>query len=238
MSDQQHIIDAFSEMAPNYEAKVDAELHKFWGLSYPDVVRQMLAVTEITREDCVLDLATGTSALPIELFRDGKRPASVTGLDITYPMLVLGKKKVETAHPGAPIHLTCGSAHCLPFRNASYDLVLCGLAAHHMQVEALLGEAYRVLAPGGRITLVDVGRSRILSLPGMDRFIGLAAYAYFLVKESRVRARAETSAIPHVYTAGEWVSHLSTAGFCEVNVAELPTSNHWLPVPLIIKARK
>ena len=238
MADQQRIIEVFSEMAPEYEQKVDNELRRFWGISYQHVIGQMMKLTEICRTDRILDLATGTSALPIELFRDGKRPASVTGLDITYPMLANGKEKIHSIHPGAPIHLTCGSALALPFRDASYDIILCGFAAHHLNVESLLSESYRVLRPGGRITVADVGRSKILSLPGVDRVVASLAFLYFTIVESPKRAQIEASSLPHIYTAAEWTSHFTNAGFCNVEAIALQTGNHWSPEPLILKGQK
>lgn len=37
-SEQQHVIQAFAELAPPYEKKMDSELHLFWGWSYAELI--------------------------------------------------------------------------------------------------------------------------------------------------------------------------------------------------------
>jgi ubiquinone/menaquinone biosynthesis C-methylase UbiE len=238
MDEQQVLIEAFSKMAPQYESKVDRELRRFWGWSYRALVDRVLELTPIYPHDRVLDIATGTSVIPLRLLQTGNRPASITGLDITYRMLKAGQGKVGSVCTAAPIFLTCGSAMRMPYRDGAFDLILCGLATHHMDLPALLAETSRVIAPHGRVTIADVGGSAFLKLPGAKFVVRLAAFLYFLMTEGPARARAEAGALPHVFTAAEWTSHLVQAGFSQVQVTRLETDRKWSPAPLILRACK
>jgi ubiquinone/menaquinone biosynthesis C-methylase UbiE len=238
MHDEQVLIEAFTEMAPQYERKVDSELRRFWGWTYSSLVDHVLSLTPVRRQDRVLDIATGTSVIPQRMLQKGQIPASISGLDITYPMLAAGKKKMAANHPIVPIFQTCGSALCMPYGEGVFDLILCGLATHHMDVPILLSEISRVMAPDGRLTIADVGASPVFRKPGVSSLIRIAAYLYFLLTEGPARAKTEAGALPHVYTADEWTSHLTQAGFRQVQINRLESSHKWSPAPLIMRARK
>ena len=69
----------------------------------------------------VLDVATGTAGVAIAMAR--KTGASVTGVDITEPMLERGRRRVESEGLGERIKLEIGRAEELPFDAASFDAV-------------------------------------------------------------------------------------------------------------------
>jgi ubiquinone/menaquinone biosynthesis C-methylase UbiE len=238
MENQKILVEAFSDMAPHYERKVDLELRRFWGWSYVDLVDKILALTPVSPQDRVLDVATGTSVLPRRMVQAGKRPAQISGLDITYKMLKNAQAALTAEPILTPVFLTCGSALCMPYRNGAFDLITCGLATHHMDLDTLLSEISRVLAPGGRLAIADVGGSVLFKIPGINLVIRLLAFLYFLITEGPARARAESGALPNVFTAEEWTSHLIQAGFCQVQVTRLETRRNWSPAPLFLRASK
>jgi ubiquinone/menaquinone biosynthesis C-methylase UbiE len=248
MSDKGVIREAFTSLAPRYEQVVDKELKRFWGWGYTDFVDHVLAITLFRDGDAVLDVATGTAVIPLTLIRLGTAWGEIVGLDITHAMLRKARQKIESAgdsgslpgvkRPSSLIRLTCASAMAMPYHNEHFDVLLCALAAHHLDVPVVLAEMARVLKPGGRLTVADVIGSPVWHLPVISSLIRTATFIYFLPQEGLARARAEASALSNVYTGMEWEQRLAEAGFEEVKITTLPTSHSWLPSPLIIQAQK
>jgi ubiquinone/menaquinone biosynthesis C-methylase UbiE len=248
MSEKGVIREAFTALAPRYEQVVDKELKRFWGWGYTDFVDHVLAITPFRDGDAVLDVATGTAVIPLKLIRLGTAWAEIVGLDITHAMLKKARRKIESAGDTSSllngerlsslIRLTCASAMAMPYPNGHFDVLLCALAAHHLDVPVVLAEMARVLKPGGRLTIADVIGSPVWHLPLISSLIRAATFIYFLPQEGLARARAEASALSNVYTGKEWEQRLAEAGFEGVNITTLPTSHPWLPSPLIIQAQK
>ena len=222
MGDKGVIRKAFTTMAPHYEQAVDKELKRFWGWGYTDFVDHVLAITSFYNGDAVLDVATGTAVIPLKLIRMRKSWSEIVGLDITHAMLKKARRKIEVAEepgrgvepPRLPglIRLTCASAMAMPYQDAHFNVVLCALAAHHLDVPVVLAEMARVLKPGGRLTIADVVGSAVWHLPLISFLIRAATFIFFLPQEGLARARAESSALSNVYTAKEWEQRLAGSG--------------------------
>ena len=237
MEEQDIVIEAFTELAPRYEKVVDSELNRFWGWSYAGFVDRLIKSTSISDGDSILDLATGTSIIPRSLIKKIKKEFRVVGLDITARMLKRGKEKIDQEKSNGKINLACGDAMVMPFSNKSFNVVMCGLATHHMNASKLLSEMRRVLKPGGTIAIADVGGSSYWHLLGVRTLIKIATFFYFLITENVFRARTEASALPNVYTVEEWQLLLKESGFTYIHVTELPKSHIWIPSPLLITAK-
>ena len=94
----------------------------------------------------VLDLASGTGDLCIDLRHAGHLPIS---MDLSYGMLAADRS-------GAP--RSQADILRLPVRGASVDGVACGFALRNLlELPAFFDELARVVRPGGRIALLDVG---------------------------------------------------------------------------------
>jgi ubiquinone/menaquinone biosynthesis C-methylase UbiE len=95
-----------------------------------------------------LDAACGTGRLTRMLVDHGH---DVTGVDASEAML-------DRAHSNAPeATLQLGSLLQLPFPDASFDVVCCGLALTHvLLLQPAIAELARVLREGGRLLLSDV----------------------------------------------------------------------------------
>lgn len=108
----------------------------------------------------VLDLGTGTGRLP-RIMAD--ETALFTGLDHA-PSMLRENQRLRISARGA-WRLVCGDMRRLPFPPAAYDLVIEGWALGHFcawfapdwmpQVEIVLQEMDRVLAPGGQVVLIE-----------------------------------------------------------------------------------
>jgi demethylmenaquinone methyltransferase/2-methoxy-6-polyprenyl-1,4-benzoquinol methylase len=95
----------------------------------------------------VLDLASGTGDLCIDLASAGLTPVSI---DLSFGMLVQDRS-------GAP-RLQADILK-LPIPDASVDGVTCGFALRNLlDLDTFFHELARVVRPGGRIALLDVGK--------------------------------------------------------------------------------
>jgi ubiquinone/menaquinone biosynthesis C-methylase UbiE len=91
----------------------------------------------------VLDVATGPGYVAGAA---AQRGASVVGVDFSAAMLAEARRH----HPGIEFHE--GDAGALLFPDASFDAVVMSFGLLHLaQPDRALGEAHRVLRPGGRI---------------------------------------------------------------------------------------
>ena len=238
MDDKKAIENAFAEMAPKYEKVVDNELRRIWGWTYQEFVNQLVQMTTIEENDTVLDIATGTGVIPLRLSKERANGNRYVGLDITPTMLQHASQKVQQSPFQKNIQLTCASAMVMPFRNDTFHQITCGLATHHMDTSVLIAEMIRVLRPGGRITVADVGAGPSWKSPVIRFFLRLVAWAYFLPAEGFSRAWAEATAVSNMMTAEQWQSALERAGFVEVEVHKMDSRHAWAPAPIALKASK
>jgi demethylmenaquinone methyltransferase / 2-methoxy-6-polyprenyl-1,4-benzoquinol methylase len=127
--------------------------------------RRVIALAEPHHGLRVLDLATGTGDLA---FAATARGARVVGLDITYRMIELARRKSRPASPelaraegerrGEP-QFVVGDMLALPFPAASFDIVTTGYGLRNVpDLPQAIEEIRRVLAPGGRAVSLDFNR--------------------------------------------------------------------------------
>lgn len=235
MQEKQVITEAFTELAPHYKTAMESELFQFWGIHYHDFVEKMVAMAAVQPGEKVLDIATGTAMIPLELKTKFNAPDPIIGLDITPAMLAEGQKDIALRKPQAAIRLVCASAMTMPFANHSFHVVICGLGTHHMDVPQMLTEAKRVLRKDGRLVISDVcatpfWRTAVgrLVLYMLLRFYGIAA--------SPVRAKAEIDAYQNVRTTSEWAKLLKDFQFGKVKMDLVTPRYPWYPGGLTLTA--
>jgi demethylmenaquinone methyltransferase/2-methoxy-6-polyprenyl-1,4-benzoquinol methylase len=101
--------------------------------------------------DTVLDVATGTGAVAVELVR--QKSCSVVGLDQSPDMLAVARRRVP-----AQVTLVEGEAGNLPFPDTSFDaLTFTYLLRYVDDTAATLRELARVVRPGGTIAGLEFG---------------------------------------------------------------------------------
>jgi ubiquinone/menaquinone biosynthesis C-methylase UbiE len=122
------------------------------------IKRRVLAHAAIGAGEEVLDVGCGTGTLAIAAARAAPGVA-VTGLDADGSILTRARKKAAGA--GVDIRFDEAMSTALPYADASFDLVLSTLFFHHLPDDGkrqTAAELVRVLRPGGRVVIGDLGR--------------------------------------------------------------------------------
>lgn len=102
----------------------------------------------------VLDVGTGDGTYAIEA---AERGAIVTALDLEQEML--DAAQARAASRGVEVILQQGRAEQLPFEDASFDVVIAVTVLCFVpDAQRAVGEMARVLVPGGRVVLGELGR--------------------------------------------------------------------------------
>jgi ubiquinone/menaquinone biosynthesis C-methylase UbiE len=235
MEEKNHIKEAFTELAPSYINTMDKELIQFWGISYPKFVERIVRTAAVKTGEKVLDIATGTAVIPIKLISGNKHQERVVGLDITPAMLMQGRKVIARNVVTNTIDLVCASAMDMPFADGAFEVIICGLGTHHMNVPKMLLEAKRLLAKSGRLIISDVGATPFWrSLVGRI-LLRLLMLQYGFVNRS-ARSQAEIEAFQNVRTAQEWTELLMEFGFAKVHIDEIKPRLPWFPCGLTLQA--
>ncbi len=229
------VLQAFTELAPDYEATIDWEVRELSGLGYREFISYLADALPMSAAQVVLDLASGTAVSTVEIAKRLDASCKVVGLDITPAMIARGVENIALAGMQSQIQQVCASGMRIPFVSSSFDTVICGLGTHHMVVPVLLDEIQRVLKLGGLLVLADMGApAHWRSLWGrvaMNTILSL-----FRLFWRSARAQAEAEAFASIHTAEEWRKLLRDFDFCDIEVIEWPARRFWYPCALVIKA--
>jgi demethylmenaquinone methyltransferase / 2-methoxy-6-polyprenyl-1,4-benzoquinol methylase len=142
----------FAPLGPTYDRYANA-------LSFgqdPRWRRFLVSRVTVGPGDTVLDVATGTAAVALELVR--QTGCSVVGVDQSPEMLEEARRRVVLAAETKRVRLVEATAGKLPFEDATFD----GLTAAYLlryldDLPAGLEELARVLRPGATAALLDFG---------------------------------------------------------------------------------
>jgi ubiquinone/menaquinone biosynthesis C-methylase UbiE/predicted transcriptional regulator len=119
-----------------------------------EVERAMQRLLDVAPLGKVLDIGTGTGRM-IELF--GANASRFTAIDNNAEMLRVARAKLSSGNSDtAKVEIMLGDFNALPLIDASYDTILFHQVLHYAQApERVIYEAARVLAPSGRMMIVD-----------------------------------------------------------------------------------
>lgn len=120
--------------------------------------RFLVSRVEVGPDARVLDVATGTGAVAIELAR--RRGCSVVGVDQSAEMLAAGRERVRRAGLADRIELVEGNAESLPFADASFDALTFTYLLRYVEPATAMRELVRVVRPGGTVAMLEFGLPR------------------------------------------------------------------------------
>jgi len=159
----------------------------------------------------ILDLASGTGDLCLDLVKAGHRPLSI---DLSLGMLVADRS-------GAP--RVQADILRLPMPDRSVDGVTCGFALRNLvDLPAFFDELGRVVRPGGRIALLDVGipRNPVVRL-GHGVYFGKVVPRIGGLLSDAAAYRYLPRSVAYLPPADEMVSSLAAAGFVDARHHQL-----------------
>lgn len=117
--------------------------------------RTLVRSIKIPRGGIVLDLATGTAELAMEICIHHPE-VRVAGLDFSPRMLAIGQRKVRTKGLRRRIDLNLGDARRLPFKAGSFDCATMAFGIRNIEERHdVLREIWRVLKKKGRLWIME-----------------------------------------------------------------------------------
>ncbi|GAA5514357.1 demethylmenaquinone methyltransferase [Deinococcus carri] len=139
----------FASIAPRYDL-----LNRVLSLGIDRAWRREAAREALALHPArILDVATGTGDFALELKARAPQ-AEVVGSDFVPEMLDIAREKARARH--LTLRLEEGDALNLPYPDGSFDAVTCAFGFRNFADYARgLAEMWRVLAPGGRLVILE-----------------------------------------------------------------------------------
>ena len=117
--------------------------------------RVILSLTGPLQDQSVLDVGCGDGTLALVFSRNGA--ARVAGCDLDSRMVI--RAQAGARRGGADIEFAVARSQALPFPDDSFDIVTCITVLTFIpEAGAAIREMARVLRPGGRLVIGDLGK--------------------------------------------------------------------------------
>lgn len=166
----ERIREMFDTIAPRYDL-----LNRMLSLGI-DRKWRIFAVSRIKTSagGRVLDIATGTGDIALEIARQTGEDVTITGADISREMLEIGRQKVAASPYSRRIDFEIAPCEELPFVDGTFDSTTIAFGIRNVVDRPKgLSEMHRILKPGGRAVILE------FSMPSSPLFEKLYRF-YFL----------------------------------------------------------
>jgi demethylmenaquinone methyltransferase/2-methoxy-6-polyprenyl-1,4-benzoquinol methylase len=186
----------------------------------------------------VLDVATGTGALALEIARAGGGSIHITGCDLNERMLSVARQRLANAPTPVELH-RCDAAN-LPFPASSFDAVTLAFAIDDMpDRDACIAEITRVLRPGGRLVLLELSQPDTQPFKGaydlyLDAFrwlkrVRIDGYDHLAQEIRGYRGAQAIAELLERHRFGDYAQRALTAGIARLHVARLQPAHEEHP---------
>ena len=143
------VIDVLRDIIPVYD-RVNGAI----SLGTAESSRERGISGRIRKGDAVLDAGSGFGNMSATALRLCDNDIALTLHDALVPMLQASGQILGGSRPR-----TCGVFECLPFQDSQFDAVMCGYSLRDaISLRTAISEIHRVLRPGGRLVIVDLGK--------------------------------------------------------------------------------
>ena len=116
--------------------------------------KKVVKIVKATNPKNVLDIATGTGDLAINLAETNA--TRIVGLDISSGMLEIGKDKITKKGLDSKIEMILGDSENMPFENDTFDAITVAFGVRNFEtLENGLKEIYRVLKSNGTFVILE-----------------------------------------------------------------------------------
>ena len=152
-----------------------------------------------------------------------KNGGEVIGIDISQGMIKKAKIRNNS-------EVAVGNAEALPFKDESFDCISSILAFSYLQnPEDMLDDAFRILRPGGSISICTLGR---------NIFTAIVPAAYKIGEKLKVSRVGVGSFGEHYYREEELQNLFTRAGFTDISVERRSFAHVDLKPPLYSFTKK
>jgi ubiquinone/menaquinone biosynthesis C-methylase UbiE len=176
-----------------------------------------MAVERAPRGGAVLEIAPGPGYTSIELARTGDY--LVTGLDISSTFVEIARRNAADADVQVEFHL--GNAATMPFRNATFDFILCCAAFKNFaEPVRALREMCRVLRPEGRALIIDLRHDVTKQAVAED----VGKMGLNSVNSAMTRFTLSSVLPRRAYTKAQFAQFVAHTDFSSFEIVERPLS--------------
>ncbi len=147
---KEQVTEMFDTISGNYDGLnrvISFGIDVKWRKKVVNLVKQI-------NPDKILDVATGTGDLAINLSKTGA--SEIIGLDISTGMLEVGKTKIKSKKLDSTIQMVQGDSENLPYEDHYFDAITVAFGVRNFEnLEKGLSEIFRVLKPGGIFVVLE-----------------------------------------------------------------------------------
>ena len=200
----------FDNIASHYDLLnhlLSFNIDKFW--------RKKAVKMLNNKKDNLLDVATGTCDLAIEIARQQKAN-KIMGIDLSEQMLTIGKEKIAKANLSNLIDIKQEDCTDLSFADCSFDAITCGFGVRNFSnLDKGLREMYRVLKPQSQIIIIEFSypKNPIVKCLYDFYFSCILPFVGKIVSKDKKAYEYLPASVKHFIWGEEFVAHLKNAGF-------------------------